>query len=59
MSANTSDSLAVSPAPVVNNAPAGPERRVARVDRWLSKGFGFATDYGRLDTSGTFWKRAP
>lgn len=58
MSANTSDS-SVSPAAVVNAAPTGPtgptgpERRVARVDRWLSKGFGFATDYGRLDTSGT------
>lgn len=27
------------------------QRRVARVDKWLSKGFGFAIDLGRLDTS--------
>lgn len=52
MSGNSSSP--VSPvAAVAVNAPTGPERRVARVDRWLSKGFGFATDYGRLDTSGT------
>lgn len=46
----TSDSVTATAA--VTTAT-GPERRVARVERWLSKGFGFATDYGRLDTSAT------
>jgi hypothetical protein len=46
----TSDSVTATAA--VTTAT-GPERRVARVERWLSKGFGFATDYGRLDTSCT------
>jgi hypothetical protein len=37
----------------VSTAPVGSQRRVGRVEKWLPKGFGFAVDHGRLDTSGT------
>lgn len=36
-----------------NSGITGPHRRVGRVKKWLTKGYGFVTDLGHLDTVNT------